>query len=118
KAGVILITTKSGKGNGVEFNSNYVVEQVMDRTDWQYVYGQGANGVKPGDAAAAAQVGGSSWGAKLDGSDVVQFDGVARPYSAQKNNIEEFYRSGGTWSNTLALNRTFEGGTVRFSAND
>ncbi|WP_316791261.1 SusC/RagA family TonB-linked outer membrane protein [Pedobacter frigoris] len=118
KAGVILITTKSGKGNSIDFNSNYVVEQVMDRTDWQYVYGQGANGVKSADAAAAAQVGGSSWGAKLDGSNVIQFDGVARPYSAQKNNIEDFYRSGGTWSNTIALNKTFEGGTIRFSAND
>ncbi|MES2458729.1 MAG: SusC/RagA family TonB-linked outer membrane protein [Bacteroidota bacterium] len=118
KAGVILITTKSGKGNGIEFNSNYVVEQVMDRTDWQYVFGQGANGVKPADAAAAAQVGGSSWGAKLDGSSVVQFDGVSRPYSAQKNNIENFYKDGGTWSNTIALNKSFEGGALRFSAND
>ncbi|KRT17440.1 SusC/RagA family TonB-linked outer membrane protein [Pedobacter ginsenosidimutans] len=118
KAGVILITTKSGKGNSIEFNSNYVTEQVMDRTNWQYVYGQGANGVKPTDAAAAAQVGGSSWGAKLDGSNVIQFDGVSRPYIAQKNNIEDFYRTGGTWSNTLALNKSFDGGTIRLSAND
>ena len=65
KAGVILITTKSGKGSGIEFSSNYVVEQVMDRTNWHYVYGQGANGEKPRDGQAAAQVGGSSWGAKL-----------------------------------------------------
>lgn len=118
KAGVILITTKSGKGNSIDFNSNYVAEQVMDRTDWQHTYGQGANGTKSTDQAAAAQVGGSSWGAKLDGSNVVQFDGVSRPYSAQRNNIENFYRTGGTWSNTLALNKTFEGGTIRFSAND
>jgi hypothetical protein len=90
----------------------------MDRTNWQYVYGQGANGVKPVDAAAAAQVGGSSWGAKLDGSNVIQFDGVSRPYTAQKNNIEDFYRTGGTWSNTLALNKSFDGGTIRLSAND
>lgn len=118
KAGVILITTKSGKGNSIEFNTNYVAEQVMDRTNWQYVYGQGANGIKPTDAAAAAQVGGSSWGAKLDGSNVVQFDGVSRPYTAQKDNIENFYRTGGTWSNTLALNKSFDGGTIRLSAND
>ena len=118
KAGVILITTKSGKGNSVEFNSNYVIEQVMDRTDWQYVFGQGSNGNKPADAAAAAQVGGSSWGARLDGTSLVQFDGVARPYSAQKNNVENFYRDGGTWSNTVALNKTFERGALRFSAND
>jgi TonB-linked SusC/RagA family outer membrane protein len=118
KAGVILITTKSGKGNSVDFNSNYVIEQVVDRTDWQYIYGQGANGVKPADALAAGQVGGSSWGARLDGSSVVQFDGVSRPYTAQKNNIEDFYRNGGTWSNTVALNKSFEGGSIRFSAND
>jgi TonB-linked SusC/RagA family outer membrane protein len=118
KAGVILITTKSGKGNSIEFNSNYVTEQVMDRTDWQYVFGQGANGTKPADAKAAAQVGGSSWGARLDGSSVVQFDGVSRPYSAQKDNIENFYQNGGTWSNTVALNKSFEGGALRFSAND
>lgn len=118
KAGVILITTKSGKGNGVEFNSNYVIEQVMDRTDWQYVYGQGTNVMKPTDGPSASQVGGSSWGAKLDGSSVPQFDGVSRPYVAQKNNIENFYKEGHTWTNTLALNKSFEGGTLRFSASD
>jgi TonB-linked SusC/RagA family outer membrane protein len=118
KAGVILITTKSGKGNSIEFSSNYVAEQVMDRTNWQYVYGQGANGVKPTDAIAAAQVGGSSWGAKLDGSNVVQFDGVSRPYSAQENNIEDFYRTGGTFTNNLALNKSFTGGVMRLSASD
>lgn len=118
KAGVILITTKSGRGNNIEFSSNYVIEQVMDRTNWQYVYGQGSNGIKPASAADASQVGGSSWGAKLDGSSVVQFDGVSRPYSAQRNNIKNFYRDGSTWTNTLALNKTFEGGAIRFSASD
>lgn len=118
KGGVILITTKSGKGSGIEFNSNYVAEQVVDRTNWQYVYGQGANGRKPTTAAGAAQVGGSSWGAKLDGSDVIQFDGVNRPYSAQKDNIEDFYKTGGTWTNTLALNKSFDGGSIRLSGSD
>lgn len=118
KAGVILITTKSGKGSGIDFSSNYVVEQVMDRTDWQYVYGQGTNGEKPVSAAAAAQVGGSSWGAKLDGSSVPQFDGVSRPYVAQQNNIKNFYKDGHTWTNSLALNKSFDGGALRFSVSD
>ncbi len=118
KAGVILITTKSGKGNSIEFNSNYVGEQVMDRTDWQYIYGQGTNGQKPATQLAAASTGGSSWGAKLDGSNVVQFDGVSRPYTAQKDNIENFYRTGNTFTNTLALNKTFEGGVIRVSGSD
>uniref|UniRef100_UPI0035CB18B5 TonB-dependent receptor plug domain-containing protein n=1 Tax=uncultured Hymenobacter sp. TaxID=170016 RepID=UPI0035CB18B5 len=73
KAGVILITTKSAKGNdGLEFNSNYVVQQVFNLTDWQYEYGQGGNNQKPISAAAAAQSGNSSWGGRLDGSNVVQ----------------------------------------------
>lgn len=118
KAGVILITTKSGKGNGIEFNSNYVAEQVMDPTDWQYVYGQGSNNLKPTTGDAASSAGQSSWGAKLDGSNVVQFDGVSRPYIAQKDNVKNFYRTGGTFTNTIALNKSFEGGSIRFSASD
>ncbi|MEJ7667080.1 MAG: hypothetical protein WKG07_50060 [Hymenobacter sp.] len=110
KAGVILITTKSAKGNdGVDFNSNYVVERAFNLTNWQYQYGQGANGLKPDSAAGASQVGNSSWGAPIDGSGVVQFDGVSRPYSAQKNNIRNFYRTGGSLTNTLAFNKSFTG---------
>ncbi|WP_316822325.1 SusC/RagA family TonB-linked outer membrane protein [Pedobacter gandavensis] len=118
KAGVILITTKSGKGNSIEFNSNYVLETVIDQTDWQYVYGNGPDGKKPTTAAEAFQAGQSSWGAKLDGSSVIQFDGVSRPYVAQKNNINNFYRTGSTATNTLAFNKSFEGGSIRFSASD
>ncbi len=36
--GIILITTKSGKnakGSGVELNSNYVVQNVIDNTAWK-----------------------------------------------------------------------------------
>jgi TonB-linked SusC/RagA family outer membrane protein len=118
KAGVILITTKSGKGNSVEFNSNFVVEKAINSTDWQYIYGQGANGIKSADALTAYQSGQSSWGAKLDGSSAIQFDGVSRPYIAQKNNIQNFYRTGQTATNTIALNRSFDGGSIRFSASD
>ncbi|WP_428330268.1 SusC/RagA family TonB-linked outer membrane protein [Mucilaginibacter sp.] len=118
KAGVILITTKSGKDSGIEFNSNYVAETVVNPTHWQYVYGQGANNIKPTDASAAFQSGQSSWGGKIDGGSAIQFDGVLRPYVAQKNNISEFYRTGGTATNTLAFNKSFEGGSIRFSASD
>ena len=118
KAGVILITTKSGKDSGIEFNSNYVAENVINPTHWQYIYGQGANNIAPTSGSAAFQSGQSSWGGRIDGSNVVQFDGVVRPYTAQKNNIDNFYRTGGTATNTLAFNKSFEGGSVRFSASD
>lgn len=118
KAGVILITTKKATGSGIEFNSNYVAEQIIDVTDWQYVYGQGSNNRKPADAIEAAQVGQSSWGGLLDGSQVVQFDGVERPYTVQKDNLENFYRTGGSWTNTLAFNKSFEEGSLRLSLSD
>lgn len=123
KYGVILITTKSGSGSGpgkgtIEFNSNYVAEQVMDPTDWQYEYGQGGNNAKPANQASAFDLGASSWGARMDGSGVVQFDGVSRPYVAQKNNIKKFYRMGGTFTNTVAFTKGFEGGAVRFSVSN
>ena len=118
KAGVILITTKSAKSSGIEFNSNYVAEQIVNTTHWQYVYGQGANNLKPVDQTSAFQSGQSSWGALLDGSNVVQFDGVSKPYVAQKNNLKNFYRTGATYTNTIALNKTFTGGALRFSASD
>lgn len=118
KAGVILITTKSAKGNGIEYNSNYVAEKIIDLTDWQYVYGQGANNLKPATQMAAFQSGQSSYGAKLDGSPVVQFDGVLRPYVAQRNNLKRFYQTGNTFTNTVALNKSFTGGAIRFSASN
>ncbi|WP_151089399.1 SusC/RagA family TonB-linked outer membrane protein [Hymenobacter baengnokdamensis] len=119
KAGVILITTKSARGNdGIELNSNFVAEKIYNLTDWQYEYGQGANNMKPTTAVGAAQVGNSSWGGKLDGSSVVQFDGTSRPYVAQKDNLQNFYRTGSSLTNTLAFNKSFDGGSIRFSASD
>lgn len=120
KYGVILITTKTGgnsKGS-VEFTSNYEAASVINPTDYQYVYGNGAEGIKPTTAAAAFAAGNSSWGAKLDGSDVIQFDGVARPYVAQKDNFSEFYRTGSTLTNTVAFSKSYDLGSFRFSAND
>lgn len=118
KAGVIMITTKSGVGSGIEFSSNYVAEQIMNLTDWQYVYGQGANNAKPISGTAAAQVGGSSWGGRLDGTMVPQFDGVERPYSAVTDNLNNFYRTGSSWTNTIALNKSFTGGSIRLSGSN
>ncbi len=129
KAGVILITTKSGKAGApavVEFNSNYVINQVVDVTNFQYEYGQGSialvNGAvvmnKPVNAAQAYSTGSSSWGPKMDGQPYIQADGVMRPYSAAPNNIDNFYSDGSTWTNTLSFTKGFEQGSVRFSASN
>jgi len=117
--GVILITTKSGSTKGsVEYSSNYEFEKVSNPTDYQYEYGNGAEGIKPTTAAAAFAAGNDSWGAKLDGSSVIQFDGVMRPYTAQTNNIDEFYRTGGTFTNTVAFSKAYDLAAIRLSASD
>jgi TonB-linked SusC/RagA family outer membrane protein len=119
KYGVILITTKTGSTKGtVEFSSNYEGEKVINPTDFQYVYGNGAQGLKPTDATSAFNSGNDSWGAKLDGSSVVQFDGVSRPYVAQKDNFDEFYRTGNTFTNTIAFSKAYDLAAFRFSASD
>jgi len=120
--GVILITTKSGKnakGSGVEINSNYVIQNVMDNTDWQSTYGQGNDGNKPISGSDAFETGLSSWGAKLDGTPVYQFDGVQRPYNAVKGNIGRFYKNGAAATNTISFNKNLgDEGSIRFSASD
>ncbi len=121
--GVIVITTKKGtsrKGIGVEINSTYSVESAIDYTakDYQYVYGIGTYGNKPTTAAEALADGRGSWGAKLDGSSVIQGDGVSRPYSARKNNVKHFYKDGSTFTNSVALTGGTETLNFRFSFAD
>jgi TonB-linked SusC/RagA family outer membrane protein len=116
--GVILITTKrgkSGKGIGVEFTSNYTFEKVFKTTDWQYVYGSGDKGVKPANLAEAQDLYNFSWGAKLDGSQVMSIDGLMHPYSAQKDNMKNFYNNGSTNSNTIAFTGGSDKINYRFS---
>ena len=119
KYGVILITTKSGSSKGtVEFSSNYEGEKVINPTDFQYVYGQGSQGLAPTTATAAFASGNASWGAKLDGSQVIQFDGTNRAYVAQKNNFNNFYRTANTFTNTVSFSKAYDNAAIRLSASD
>jgi len=104
--GVILITTKKGvaqKGLGIEFNSTSTFERPSTYPEWQYEYGQGVDGRKPTTQDEAIATGRLSYGAKMDGQPYVQFDGVERPYSPVKNNPQQFYETGQTYINSLAL---------------
>lgn len=119
--GVILITTKSGKarkGIGISFNSNLTVENVIDQTDFQKVYGPGLDGAAPTNALEARDVGGSHWGKPYDNSSVIQFDGESRPYTHLGEGVKDFYRTGKTLNNSLALSGGNETGTYRFGFSD
>ncbi|GAA4917565.1 SusC/RagA family TonB-linked outer membrane protein [Mucilaginibacter defluvii] len=115
--GVILITTKSGKKNsqfGIEFNSNVQFDKAVDNTDFQQVYGQGIQGVKPTTLDAARLSGSLAWGTRMDGSDVMQIDGKMHPYSPVSNYID-FYRTAPSFTNTASFTGGNETGAFRLS---
>ena len=118
--GVILITTKKGKRGdyAIDYNANLVAEQALNYTDFQYEYGQGIGGKKPATAANAQQTARFSWGEKLDGTQVIQADGKQYPYSAQRDNIKNFYRIGSTFTNTVSVTKGGDNGSFRLSASN
>jgi len=108
--GVILVTTKKGKkrnGVGISFNSSFQTESLVDLLDFQNEYGNGRNGVAPTAQSEAMEGTLFAWGGRLNGANVVQFDGVELPYSDAGDNLDRFYRTGYTWTNNLS----FSGGT-------
>lgn len=120
--GVILITTKKGraqKGIGVEYNGTYTLENVSVFPDFQYEYGQGDGGVKPTTLLQAQGSGRRSFGSKIDGStDYVAADGKTHPYLAQKDNLKHFYKTGTTFTNTVAMSGGNENIVYRLSLSD
>ena len=120
--GVILITTKKGKkqkGIGIEFNSNFVWETLIDHTDLQTKYGHGNMGEKPDSELTGYAYASYAWGDSLDGSMSYTFDGVERPYvntfEDGGNNMKKFYRDGYTWTNSFSATGGSENQTARFS---
>jgi len=127
--GVINIITKKGsarKGIGIEFNSNYVFEKVINYLDTQKEYGQGdlsgpagsRVGSKPPTQNQAFDWGATSWGAKLDGSQNIMWDGQTRAYSYAGDNWKRFFETGHSWTNTIALTGGNENQNFRFSFAD
>ncbi|WP_211352176.1 SusC/RagA family TonB-linked outer membrane protein [Dinghuibacter silviterrae] len=115
--GVILITTKKGrKGEAtVEYNVNSVWDKAINNTDYQYEYGQGLEGAKPTTATGAQNSNRFSWGAKMDGSSITQYNGKTYAYSPFKNNLKDFYRTGPTLTNSLSVSGGSDKVTYRVS---
>ena len=113
--GVIIINTKTGAGTegiGVEFNSSTQFDMLnLSLRDTQEIYGQGRDASKVSDAIDTYQ----AWGPKMDGSLVAQWDGVSRPYTNKGSNLDKFYQTGETYTNTIAVSGSNENGSTRFS---
>ena len=96
--GVIVITTKKGAKDrvSVTINSGITTERPFVLPAFQNEYGQGNSGVYNKDS-------GESWGAKLDGSSKDSWMGETRPFSAQENNVKDFFRPGVTLNNSIGI---------------
>ena len=142
--GVILVTTKTGagsKGIGVEINSNTTFERPWVKPDLQNTYG-GGNGYRTwytdgwsnsitdpleisqyrtayGPLAPLSGTDGTdeSWGVPMDGRLVRQWytgKGVA-PLTPQLNNYDEYWATGKTFTNNIALSGGNDKGNFRLS---
>ncbi|WP_316804126.1 SusC/RagA family TonB-linked outer membrane protein [Pedobacter nototheniae] len=119
--GVILINLKSGKENAgpsIEYNTNLSFESPINNTDFQYIYGQGAQNKRPINVYNATSTGILSWGEKMDGALSPQIDGSFKPYLPAKNNIVDFYRTAPAFTNTLSLVGGSRQNIYRFSASN
>ncbi len=122
--GVILITTKSGKGGkglNITYDHNLTFEKPLRLPDWQNEYGQGydENGVlvfeyKDGKGGGVQDGMDESWGPRLDGQPRSQFYGVA-PWVAHPNNVRDFFETGRTMTNSVALSGGNEFANARLS---
>ncbi|WKN41755.1 SusC/RagA family TonB-linked outer membrane protein [Tunicatimonas pelagia] len=111
--GVVVITTKAGspnlskKGLEVTFSSSYSVEQIGNLPEYQNLYGNGTEfQYRPGSNG--------SWGAAFAWFDSVEVwqnyktaypdlftDSI--PYVAQPNNVEDLFRNGHVWDNSITI---------------
>lgn len=121
--GVILITTKSGRGvegTQVTYTSNVTWEDPLRLPSYQNQYGQGSGG----EFAFVDGAGGGvkdgvdeSWGPPCDGRMIPQFfsNGQPAPFECHPDNVANFFRTGLTMQNNLALSAGGERANVRLS---
>ncbi|MEC5145845.1 TonB-dependent receptor [Chitinophaga sp. 180180018-2] len=96
--GVLVITTKKGTRDGfkVDLNSGVTFESAFALPKVQNQYGQGLGGT------INATVG-DSWGAKMTGQSFTNYLGQQDTYSAQPNNIHNFFRNAVSLNNYVGV---------------
>jgi TonB-linked SusC/RagA family outer membrane protein len=124
--GVILIKTKTGKGAkglGITINSNTSFATLKVFPDYQNEFGQGANGKFSYVNGAGAGVNDGvdeSWGPALNGQLIPQFfsNGQPAPFVAHPNNVRDFFKTGVTFNNGVALAGSSDKFDYRLSYNN
>ncbi|MFD2100481.1 SusC/RagA family TonB-linked outer membrane protein [Flagellimonas iocasae] len=139
--GAIIITTKKGKSQsgrlGITVNTGVTIENILLLPDWQNEYGQGNNqqfAFVDGSGSGIADGVDESWGPRLDtGLLIPQFDSpredgtrggdflvsdspiIATPWVSQPNNTKDFFNTGYTKTNSIAISKSGDMGNIRFS---
>jgi TonB-linked SusC/RagA family outer membrane protein len=124
--GVVLITTKSGKGQkglGISFSSGLTISEVATLPKFQNSFGQGSNGkfsYVDGKGGGINDGVDESWGPKLDGRLIPQFhsNGVALPFVAHPDNVKDFFNTGVTYDNSISVARSDEKSDFRLGINN
>ncbi len=122
--GVIIVTTKKGKSGKLqlEYNGNIHFSKAYDSYKYQNEYAQGSGG--------SFSIGSTeSWGPKMTGQMVDNWRGANGIYkdsrydtqyalTPQNNYIEDFYRTGVNYTNTLTASGGSDNLASRFSFSD
>lgn len=121
-AGVVLITTKSGagptKGLGVSVNSSAMFDQPWLFPKFQNEFGAGD---RTGSDETISE---ASWGPRLDiGTQHVQWDSpldangdpIPTDWVSYPNRVKDFFRTGSTFTNNIAITGNNEQGNFRLS---
>lgn len=121
-SGAVMITTRrgaAGKGLAISFNSSSMFEAgYLAIPEMQSQYGRVINTA----TNTYVRSGDGSWGAPLEGQDVIQWDPFSKtmqsmPFIARgKNNFKNFLQQGYILNNNLSIAQTGEMGGFRASA--
>ena len=114
--GVILITTKKGKRSdelGVKIKTDLYVDNPLLLPEYQNQYGQGSFGAAYTDRTD--NWGELSWGSVLDGSQQAYYNGTTKAYSAQSDNVKNFFRQAVRRITSISMDKGSENSSLRFS---
>ena len=104
-SGVIVISTKKGKVEKmkIDMSTSTTFDNLLVAPKLQNSYGQGSFNLASGELEYDRNDPGS-WGPALDGSLQERFDGVGTsPYRSNSGDFKDFYKTGSTIINNIAL---------------
>ncbi|MFV7234777.1 SusC/RagA family TonB-linked outer membrane protein [Flavobacterium sp. ZB4R12] len=111
--GVILITTKTGKkqkGLGITFTSSVGFESIFTRPKQQNDFGQGSDNVTDPRSN-------SSWGPKIAGQNLVNWNGVSESLASYDNVGNYFSGVGITKNNSVSFQQSIQKTSIYTSFN-